>query len=211
MTPPSRWSNPFATCWTRSDVLLRHDRAGQGAHDLLVQLKKAAWRGQVVGPHGAGKTSLLMEIARRLPEQGRTPLWVSVDSSNLREALQLVRQSADSRAVVLLEGFERVGRWHQHRLLAACAGRGSGWLLTTHEKIWCKRTPIVAQVQPTLETTLQLYEHLTEQRSSLVTRNDVTRSFRDQGGNLREVWFDLYERHERLTRQRTTAVAATYG
>lgn len=210
MNPPSRLSNPFATCWTRPDVLPRHERAGQGADDLLVQLKKATWQGQVVGPHGSGKTSLLMEVNRRLSERKRTPLWLPIEASKVRPLIRQICRFADDRTVVLMEGFERANRWHQHRLLAACAGRGSGWLITTHERLRSRRTPVVAQVRATVETALLLYEHLTQQRSSPVTRDHVVRSFREQSGNLREVWFDLYEQHEMRTGKRTTAVAATY-
>ena len=210
MIPPSRWSNPFATCWTRPDVLPRLEVAGQGVDVLLARWEEAAWRGQVVGPHGAGKSSLLMEAARRLPERGRVPLWLPIEAGKVREAVQQIRQSADNRTVVLLEGFERADRWHQHRLLATCAGRDSGWLLTTHKELGSRRTPVVAQVCPSVETALQLYEYLTAQHASPVTRNDVAQTFGAQDGNLREVWFDLYERHERLIHRRTVTVAAAY-
>ncbi len=210
--PPSRLSNPFATCWTRPDVLSRYEQAGQGADELLVRLERTAWRGQVVGPHGAGKSSLLGEVARRLPGKGRLPLWMPVEMGKIRPAIQTIRRSADERTVVLLEGFERASRWQQWRLLATCAGTGSGWLLTTHRKLLMTReTPVVARLEPTVETALHLYEHLTAEKVTPITRNDVARSFQKQGANLRKVWFDLYEQHEAKTRQRTATVATTYS
>ncbi|QDU90040.1 hypothetical protein Pla175_34390 [Pirellulimonas nuda] len=60
---PSRFSNPFATCWTRPGALTPILPDGLSIEDLVERLRSNAWRGEIVGPHGSGKSTLLAALA----------------------------------------------------------------------------------------------------------------------------------------------------
>src|SRR5260221_12560454 len=57
--PPSRHSNPFATCWTRPGALAFRFKDGENAEQLIARMAAQGWRGEIVGPHGSGKSTLL--------------------------------------------------------------------------------------------------------------------------------------------------------
>jgi hypothetical protein len=56
--------------------------------------------------------------------------------------------------------------------------------------------PIVAQVLPSSETCDSLFRLLTEGRPTAVTVEDARRAFHRNDGDMRSVWFDLYDLHE---------------
>ena len=65
--------------------------------------------------------------------------------------------------------------------------------------------------QPDLELVLQLVARLARRAPSPVTPSDVAASHACRGSNVREILFDLYDRHERVSRaRRTTPVSTAY-
>lgn len=197
--PPSRRSNPFASCWTRPDAVGFVDTAEQGVDDAVNRLEAAAWRGQIVGPHGAGKSTLMAAMAGKLRERGvDVSAWRPEGSSRRRRDV----------GVVLLDGFERLGRGDRRTALAACARSGHGWLLTTHRAV--RDTAVVAKLAPSVETAVGLFRRLTAELPTPVTIADVRHAFAARGGNLRDVWLDLYVLHEARSRGRTAPVTAAY-
>ncbi|MCA9240591.1 MAG: hypothetical protein KDA37_10340, partial [Planctomycetales bacterium] len=60
--------------------------------------------------------------------------------------------------------------------------------------------PTLARLCPSLEDAQRLFQLLRQQASTPVTLDHLCESYHRHAGNLREVWFDLYDQHERLTR-----------
>ena len=68
--------NPFAVSQVGL-AQLDFVEANAGAVDLVVaQLRKANWRGQVIGPHGSGKTTLTIALAKSLAGQFQRFSWL---------------------------------------------------------------------------------------------------------------------------------------
>lgn len=68
--------NPFAV--SRIGLAqLEFFEANSGSVDLVVkQLRRANWRGQIIGPHGSGKTTLTIALARALAGQFQRFSWL---------------------------------------------------------------------------------------------------------------------------------------
>lgn len=201
--PPSRWSNPFATCWTAPDALEYDADVGVDPRMVVDRLAANGWRGRLVGPHGAGKTALLAAIREELDRRGRRSIAWSAPARGTPQA------AAD--AVLLVEGFERLSLVARAVRLLAWRAAGVGFVLTTHPGQWGMRVASVADLRPSERTAARLFERVVEQRETPVDPDDALRAFRRRRGDLRGMWFDLYDLHERRTRSgRTASVLESY-
>lgn len=64
-------SNPFATRYTRPEAAEYLFPPGAGADLLIARLRASAWWGQLTGPHGSGKSTLVQTLLPRLQAAGR--------------------------------------------------------------------------------------------------------------------------------------------
>jgi energy-coupling factor transporter ATP-binding protein EcfA2 len=174
---PSRHSNPFATCWTRPGAIAFQFANGENAETLIDRLAHHEWQGAIVGPHGSGKTTLLNSLA---------PLLVHAD-----------------RPVRVVDGYEQLGWPARARLRLCRRASKAGLLVTSHRRTIL---PTVIELSPGLELTQQIVAQLSAQIPTPVTSADVAASYARHGSNVREILFDLYDRHERLSRPARTAV-----
>jgi energy-coupling factor transporter ATP-binding protein EcfA2 len=197
--PPSRDANPFATCWTRPGALTWF-----GDIDAIVErLRRADWRAQVVGPHGSGKSTLIRALVEPLRQAGKRPVLFDALASNEIDG-----------DILLVEAFERVPRHEQWRLITSWRRADVGFVVTTHRTMrsWFAPLRVVAKTQPNETVVVELFERLTECRPTQVTVADALASFASRAGDLRETWFDLYLRHEELTRcSRTLRPTVAYS
>lgn len=69
--PSSPPSNPFATRFTRPSAGDYLFPAGADAGALLARLQEANWWGQITGPHGTGKSTLVYTLMPGLRAAGR--------------------------------------------------------------------------------------------------------------------------------------------
>jgi energy-coupling factor transporter ATP-binding protein EcfA2 len=197
--PPSRNANPFATCWTRPGAL---PWCGD-VNAIVERLIRSNWRGQVVGPHGSGKTTLLRALVEPLRQAGKRPV--------LFDSLDAADSDGD---VLLVEAFERLPRREQWRRITAWRRAGVGFVVTTHRTMrsWFAPLRVIAEMQPDETVVVELFERLTKSRPTPVTNTDALACFASRAGDLRETWFDLYLRHEELTRgSRTLLPTVAYS
>ena len=100
------------------------------------RLEQLGYRGAVVGPHGSGKTTFLLELAERLKRRGRQ---VEVLFTNLEAGKRLPPHWLDtlSRAnhgtVVIADGYD-VLSWRQRRKLRRVLRPQGGLLITAHRQ-----------------------------------------------------------------------------
>jgi len=193
--PPARGSNPFATCWTAPAALPYAAVDGVTPSKVVERLLEAGWRGQVLGPHGSGKSTLLAALAEPLVAAGRRPV-APADACGVADE------------VLLVEGFERLPPREQRRRLAAWRRDRVAFIVTSHRPVrsrW-RTLPVLAELRPTPDLLRRLFERLIRHHGTPVTGADAIASYERRDGDLRQVWFDLYDLHERRTRQGRTAV-----
>lgn len=183
-SPPSRDSNPFATCWTDHRFAGYLSLPRDAADAAYERMRASGWRGQLVGDHGAGKSTLLAELARR--------------------------SAAAGIRVRYFEGFERLPKWRQWLLIACWRLARRRVVVTTHEEL--RGLPVLATLSPSQELLRALFDRLVADRPTPVTLGDAEAAFARHRGNLRKTWFDLHLLHEqRLHNRPASRVRLVYS
>lgn len=194
LAPPSRRSNPFATCWTRPGALPFQFSEGDSAERFVERLAANGWWGEVLGPHGSGKSTLLETLKPALAEAG-----CRVRSTALRNRQRWLPSDFlfrdEQRVLYIVDGFEQLGRlarvWLKHR----CRRVHAGLLVTSHAPTGL---PPLVTLAPDLPLVEQLVAALCEQTPSRIAPTHVAASHAGCGSNVRDIFFDLYDRHEEL-------------
>jgi len=186
-------SNPFATRHTRPGAVPPLDQAGDpldvGA--VLAALERHRLVA-IVGPHGTGKSTLLVALGDRLATERRPAEFVRL--RRRRDGLQLLaacsRGEADS--TLLIDGWERLG-WPWSFLAVAWA-RLRGWrmVVTSHRSAGM---PVAARTAGTLPLLTAIVARLPA-HDGRIRATDLADAFTRHGGNLRDALGDLYDRYE---------------
>lgn len=208
--------NPFATRWTRPGASPYLFTEGQSVELLLQRLHENAWRGQIVGPHGVGKSTLLTTLQRSLQQAGHLPhlvtlrnggqgaeeLWRTLRTAGTSGTLQLAKHRPAT--IVMLDGAEQLS-WVARRWLCwRCQARGWGLIVTSHRNLGL---PLLARIEPRLDVAMRVVESLLSARTSSISSADIVAAFQRQRGDLREMLFALYELHEDRVRRLTPQAA----
>ncbi len=198
MTPPTRDSNPFATCWTNPLAAEWIAAEGPELGSLVSRLQSTNWRGQIVGPHGVGKSTLLAAMCQHIEGVGRR--WVQVTLGSGERGMgwhQLRRTKLTPKTLLVVDGYEQLGSLARRIVRLRSKFSDSGLLVTAHEDV---RLPMLAQLVPSLSVTKMVFRRLTFERQTQVTELDVADAFNACNGNIRETLFKLYDLHERHAR-----------
>ncbi len=194
--PQEPFCNPFATRYVRPGELEFLFPEQASAEQLLQQLAAAGWWGQILGPHGSGKSTLLASLLRGLPS-GMEPLAYTLRQG--QRTLRLPRMprpglSPNVRTLLVIDGFEQLTRWQRWRIARSCRSRRWGLLVTTHRDAGL---PLLIQTMPQEGLAVGVVAQLLGRPLTADESAQAIDSFRQQGGNVREMLFDLYDAFER--------------
>lgn len=194
MTSPSH-GNPFSTRHVRPGAVEFLFPPGEHVDQLVERLRETVWWGQLTGPHGAGKTTLLHTLYRRLRECGREIEWYTLHKGHrkLPTELRAHRSGGGARRLVIVDGYEQLGRWARRQLKRRCRRRSTGLLVTTHVDAGL---PTIYRLQPTLPVALRLVSQLLSDDPETLERDEIIDCFQTWHGNVREMLFELYDRYE---------------
>ena len=187
--------NPFSTRYVRPGAIPFLFPPGLSAPVLADRLATSGWRGQIVGPHGSGKSALLAALAPAIQAAGRAVCRVDLHDRQRHLPPGFPPQDEPPwPAVVIVDGYEQLSRYSRFRLRQLCTRLGLGLLVTTHRPV---RLPELFRTRPDLDLAQRIVDHLLGQDRSLVTPDDVADRFSARRGDLREMLFDLYDVYER--------------
>jgi hypothetical protein len=187
-------TNPFSTCRTRPGALPFLFRAGEDAETLIVRLRGNGWRGQIIGPHGTGKSALLAALVPASERAGQRTLWITLHDGQRRlppEARRQLQLSAPTLLVV--DGYEQLGRWSRFRLSRLCRRRGLGLLVTAHKSAGL---PELYRTAADAESLARIVAQLLAGEPCPWNSSDLAERLACHGGNLRETLFELYDLYE---------------
>jgi hypothetical protein len=191
--PPSA-ENPFSTRHIRPGATPFFFPPNQSAEGLVESLRKHGWRGEIVGPHGSGKSSLVSALIPAIRSAGRTTLLVELHDGQRRMPVDLRRAPDLGRdAVVIVDGYEQLSFWSRARLRWFCRHRGLGLLVTTHKPAGF---PPLFRTATSLALAEQIVQFLLGGQPPLVDSGELARRFERHRGDLRELLFDLYDVYE---------------
>lgn len=180
--------NPFRTHCIDS---LHYHMDDDAWHALRDRMFRLGCRGAIIGPHGAGKSTLLRRIDQALEEAGIPAVACLVNEEVRCNARAIVRQALDlcgPGTVLLLDGQEQLSALHWHQLRIQTRGI-KGLIITRHtpgglpELFHCTTTPALAS-----ELVAQLVP-----RGSAELRDAAQHAWQRHQGNMRNVFFDLYD------------------
>jgi hypothetical protein len=120
-----------------------------------------------------------------------------------RQALQ--RALSLPQPLVIVDGYEQLSRLGRAALRWQCRRSAAGLLVTSHS---ATGLPLLVRLQPDFQLVELLVAELTHLRQSAVTPADIVASHACHGSNIRELLFDLYDRHEAACRATRTGMAS---
>jgi len=182
--------NPFCTRRIRPGAMPHLFPSGLSAQCLVDRLHDADWWGEIIGPHGSGKSSLLAAIIPAIERAGRATLLVELHDGQRRLPIDL---SNDGRlsppAVVIVDGYEQLNRWNRSRLKRCCRNRKLGLLVTAHQSVGL---PFLFQTEPSVALAEEIVAQLLRDRDPL-DASAIQQSYARHHGDFREMLFDLYD------------------
>ena len=186
--------NPFSTRAVRPGALTYHLPNSLSPEDLVSQLRSNHWWGEILGPHGSGKSTLAHTLLPLLRAAGRNIRQFTLHQDEKRVPVSGADlKSWDAETQVIVDGYEQLGGWSRTILKRVCRRQRAGLLVTVHESVGL---PLLFCTSVSLELAQQLVKELSASCPPLITADDVVESYRRHQGNLREVFFELYDLYE---------------
>lgn len=191
---PIAVTNPFATRWVRPGALPYHFPPGESLATLVERLQAQHGWGEIVGPHGSGKSTLLAALRPGLEQQGRRVVWFELHDGQRRLPIALTAIEITPETTVIVDGYEQLSWWQAWRLRRHVRRHGGGLVVTTHRP---SGLPRLYETHTSLSLAEELTHELLAVHPSRVTDADVARLFAATQGDVRELFFRLYDVHER--------------
>jgi hypothetical protein len=188
-------SNPFATRRIRPGAVPFFFAPGESVATLVERLEAHHGWGQIIGPHGTGKSTLLAAFLAELRRWGKSPRLVEFHAGQRRK-WQTVRQALAEPDTFLLvvDGFEQLRFWSRYALKAICHRRGMGLVVTAHRSVGL---PDLYRTEGTPAQAWQVVQYLLAgEEKKLIEADDLRHCLAARKGNLREALFDLYDLYE---------------
>jgi hypothetical protein len=187
--------NPFCTRRIRPGALPFLFPPGQNAETLVGRLRECAWQGEILGPHGTGKSALLASLIPALEHAGQRTLLVELHDRQRRLPLDPDRRRRlQPFTMLLVDGYEQLSRYRRWRLRRLCRRRGWGLLVTAHASVGL---PELFRTAPTPELAGEIVRRLLAGQACPFSTDELAACFARQRGDLREMLFDLYDLYER--------------
>jgi GTPase SAR1 family protein len=209
--PPIIASNPFATCKVRPGAIPYLFEEENGLGSLVDRLAGNGWWGEIVGPHGSGKSTLLVAIVQELSRRNVHVVRhrLSENSPRLPSGWRSTLRPMDSertQPVLVVDGFERLGRWRRGLVKRRCQLMRCGLIVTAHEPVGL---PPFVQTRITTGSARRVIGHLMPEAFPFLSEDELLQLLQRRAFNLREVLFDLYDVFEQKKRAGLTPRSIT--
>ena len=191
---PAAPENPFSTRHVRPGAIPYRFPPGRSAAALIERLEENGWRGQIIGPHGSGKSALVATLIESLEQSGRRTVSIVLHDGQRRLPAGLLRRAGlAGGALWFVDGYEQLALVSRFLLRRFCRRHGLGLVVTAHRSVGF---PDLCRTTTSLLLARQIVQQLLGESRSLLGREEIHDRFARQRGNLREVLFDLYDLYE---------------
>lgn len=191
-------SNPFAVRFVRPGAVKYLSSVGDRPESLALRLERQGWAGEIVGPHGAGKSALLIALIAELRGRGHDVLHVELHEGDRQLPRGALAAPFPPWRVIAIDGAEQLGWWAWFRLRRLVRRRSWGLVVTSHRPLGL---PLLAALTPDADLAWRIVQQL-QSDDPLITEAETSAAFSAHGGNLREMLFDLYDRYQLRLEQR---------
>ena len=194
--------NPFAT----SEVLpgkldFLFGEAETSMDSIAESFRLNGYRGQIVGPHGSGKSTLTRNLIEQLSPEVQFIALRPIDLIGLEELPNIYVKN--DLAAIVIDGMEQLSTKIVRQFQQWSRQTGQGLLFTCHHPI--DGSPLLHRTQESFSVFVKLTNRLSANSQAPASRvaSDMTslrEIFSATDGNIREALFDMYDRIERRTR-----------
>jgi hypothetical protein len=191
-------SNPFATRFIRPGAIPFVFSDGQSSAALVDRLRQQDWRGQIIGPHGSGKSTLVATLIPALEGVGRQVILMTLHQGEHRLP-PLDRGSFSASTQLIIDGYEQLTWWSRQRAKWLCRRTGAGLLVTAHADVGL---PTLFVTQPSESLARAVVAQLLNGSESDISEDDISTAFAATSGNLRETLLKLYDIYQQQRAQR---------
>src|SRR5262245_42037084 len=113
--------NPFATRSVRPGVIPYRFLDGRTVSDLIFGIHQQGWHGQIVGPHGSGKSTLIQSLVPALRDAGRTARLFTLHLGESRLPVSGTDlQKWGPNTQIIIDGYEQLGSWTRTLINRVC-------------------------------------------------------------------------------------------
>jgi hypothetical protein len=198
--------NPFNSSRVRPGAFPYIFHSGCSGEDLIERLRRNAWRGQILGNHGSGKSALLAALVPLIERAGQQVVLIELRGGQRRLPRPLgVDRSAAAPTTVVIDGCEQLSPWNRWRVKRLCRRCGWGLLATAHQSVGL---PPLYHAEATPEMFRQIVAQLLGSRPLQLSESEAADCLAHHKGNLREALFDLYDRYEEALRPSSGSLTA---
>lgn len=187
---PNLGSNPFSTRFIRPGSIPYRFAENESAAGLAEKLAAQEWRGCIIGPHGTGKTSLLLALEPEIKRLGKRPHHVTLGASNSGPWWPSVPWSADT--LLIIDGYEQLSLIARAMLRWQCWQTSTGLLVTSHTPVGL---PLLVQTEATWELATELVRRLWDSADELPWEA-IESTWRQHPGDMREFLFGMYHLYQ---------------
>lgn len=189
---PPRVDNPFCARRIQPGAIPFFFPPGVALADVLARLEQVGWRGQIVGPHGSGKSALLESLIPAIEAAGHPVVRFTLHDGQPRIS-DFARHVIAPGTILVIDGYEQLSLWQRLKVRWRCQAQRLGLLVTCHRPC---RLPLVYQTTVDLELASRVVSHLLVGQTGRITPDDLAGRLAVHKGNLRETLFDLYDLYE---------------
>ncbi len=213
--------NPFAAETIRAGVEPFVFPPGITSQSLWTKFAEGGWLGQIVGPHGSGKTTLVRTLLQHPPwSKVLAEVYVcKARSCKLVECRAAAEGDSFCKVVkgclrtrggklIVIDGAEQIPMMVRSMILALAMLRGIKLLVTSHKEF--RHFSTLLHLKPTFPLAWELVsarlERARQWRAAcglpgVDLNEDVVRViFEKHRGNIREMLFELYDIYESLSK-----------
>ena len=199
MTPD--WpSNPFSTRFLSPGQLSFVGLDDQTLDGLAEKLIQQNGNGQIVGPHGTGKTTLTFELQKRITRLNDTNTNYRFvrktvgPRRNIRTSEQAAEFKPHSKTILVLDGVEVLSWLQRLALIKTCQRKRIGLLVTVHRPVW--GLPQLVSTKSN-QSQLEVIAHqLTRDCDFQISADRLGKLYANNNGNIREALMSCYDEFE---------------
>lgn len=186
--------NPFSTRFVRPGAITYRLPPGNELNALITRFKTIGRAGQIVGPHGGGKSTLLADLVRLWEQAGERVVVIELHDGQRRLPIRLAElQRDEAPTLIAVDGYEQLARHSQSSLRRFCHRNSIGLVVTTHRSMGI---PDLVRCTPSLTLAESLVRHLMKGETIRISTDEIRCSFHRHDGNIREVLFEMYDLFE---------------
>lgn len=194
--------NPFSACFHQPGAVPYRFDQGESAQSMWRRFVANGRRGQIVGAHGTGKSTLLCALERACRAEGESVRVLTLHDGERWPVRLFVPAGHEGtggrhgRCTLFLDGAEQLAPAAWRLLRGWTRLTGEGLLATAHGSVGL---PLLRATAVDRETACWVVETMLSRNPEvprLVAASAVEAALRGCDGNLREALFRLYDQYE---------------